>query len=996
MKWFTGFLISKMKRINSVRKDTMPLKNCPEKYRSLLRFMLLTALNLLAIVVMAVIALAGVSRIPAPRDSHPDGPTSNIRSTEKDRHEDGQVAGMNQDDAKKDEKGKDQDKSEENKKSKDKPPPPVCKDVELGPSGKQEDVVSTLSKISDIKVYDGGPKHLIICGSPENVESIKGVAQRLTDFKPPQTPKPKPQEEVADTRSVRLFFFRKARDIAAAIDEAKLPFKVKAIGDDLLLFAPLVDDDKIDDKIHEVKRWIALIDVPRPEISMLAWSVQISSKDAGSIRDNSNLIRNTVSDFNDRLQSALEQGWRYLEVERQEYDEKFFAPDLLEYLTGRYTWSPDGKKPDRAFEPSCREDEYCLGFNNLFNPIQRSLSNMLFALIAAQPEGSLNRAKDIRDRFVDCLESRQKCAGSSKKPTRSDDYLTESNQDRQRLGDGATKPLTPGRLEDSSRLENPSSCESWDYRDLYNNQNTTATRGLAFNCFRQQLNESLSRGGHLAEIRRALADFLFQYKMAQYYPRDFVPWNQAASAQALDSNLEPLIVAFNRDISVFMRFCQEKVQARKDKKTDFSSNGVVTVRVISGNPAKVDTTNQSYFQMPSVLSVGDIVKQLNAEAFKAPSVFTDNLPTNPANLVTAAILAEQRTTAKIGRNLNLEITANTLEGASASEIQVTLNSNETEKPSLLSTGDSTTSDDNLNRVSRHDTTTKVRVDSQKLFEVSSFASALQHGRSIPLIPPFVEFPYLGNLARLRLKPGTVFHRSFAIISAVIVPTAADLANRIEFSSDLEETPLLSVSLVAEKKPKEAVNDVNNDQKKTGKTKGSMTQTPTNAQTHPVTGKKQKVHYWVVTHYREGSNLSDKPVTVEDFDEKTGVKLKWQAPERAISFDILRTKSDQKPEMGKTHKYAVAKNVRVSNLSGESEDNKKDDELEEVTLPKKNIVAFSRIPKAGRNFRAFHKAKLDCIRYEAGVPKPPQPNGENADDCKTRKLSTTPIEGRPEQ
>jgi hypothetical protein len=145
--------------------------------------------------------------------------------------------------------------------------------------------------------------------------------------------------------------------------------------------------------------------------------------------------------------------------------------------------------------------------------------------------------------------------------------------------------------------------------------------------------------------------------------------------------------------------------------------------------------------------------------------------------------------ARVGRNLNIEITSNTLKGASACEMNVALNSAEADKPSMLNTtGAGTSADDNLSRVATHNTNTKVRVDSTKLFEVSSFAAALVHGRSIPLVPPGVDLPYIGSRARLRLKPGTVYHRSFAIVSAVIVPTAADLANMIEFNEDLEVLP----------------------------------------------------------------------------------------------------------------------------------------------------------------------------------------------------------------
>jgi hypothetical protein len=72
----------------------------------------------------------------------------------------------------------------------------------------------------------------------------------------------------------------------------------------------------------------------------------------------------------------------------------------------------------------------------------------------------------------------------------------------------------------------------------------------------------------------------------------------------------------------------------------------------------------------------------------------------------------------------------------------------------------------------------------KLFELSSFSASLRRkNRSFPLIPPFVELPYIGSLVRIPLSSDPTFHRSFAIAGAIVVPTAADLAFGIPFVGD---------------------------------------------------------------------------------------------------------------------------------------------------------------------------------------------------------------------
>lgn len=81
--------------------------------------------------------------------------------------------------------------------------------------------------------------------------------------------------------------------------------------------------------------------------------------------------------------------------------------------------------------------------------------------------------------------------------------------------------------------------------------------------------------------------------------------------------------------------------------------------------------------------------------------------------------------------------------------------------------------------------TPVRVDSIKLFEVSSFSAIVKRSRSrFPLLPPFVEIPYIGTFAGIPFGSAKEFHSSTAIVSAYVVPTAADIANGLRFVADL--------------------------------------------------------------------------------------------------------------------------------------------------------------------------------------------------------------------
>lgn len=864
------------------------------------------------------------------------------------------------------------------------PAPTICRDVNLGPAQRSaKELAAEFNGISGLTAKSLTDRVLLLCGAPRTVDAFKGIAQRLTGGVPDRT--------VNETHYVRLFFLRKAGEIADAINRSgRLSAPVKSVGDDLLIFpSESVADNEA---IHEFRRWVSVVDVPRPEITLMTWSVQISSGSPDTINRESVRIRSAVSGFNDRLQSALEQGWGYLEGSRRTYGDKFYAENLSSYLSNRYLWTKIGTAiPDNAPKPPCGADKYCLGYTRIFKPIQPSLTNMLLALIAAQPDG-YDQAR-LRDNFVDCLENRESCRehyAELLKTTIPGVEKQERPMSRpvRPLGyyevkDSYSESLVKSRAkgQDNPPKKQTAVAESGTCEQLDLDQLTEAPEGErpgpAFHCFREQLHRSLG-SGHLGQVRRALADFLYQYKSAEYYPRDFVAWNQAASAQAFDAALDPLIVAFNRDLNVYLRHIQDEVQFghRKEKKATFESDGIVTARVISSNTAKIDTTTQSFFKQPPTLNVRDVVAALTSTP--TPTLAPVASGTG-AELIASAIRAEQRMVARVGRHLNIEVTSNTLKGASACEMNVSLDSVEADKPSMLNTvGAGSAAEDNLSRVATHKTNTKVRVDSTKLFEVSSFAAALVRGRSIPLIPPGVDLPYIGSIARLRLPPGTVYHRSFAIVSAVIVPTAADLANVIEFSEDLEELPSTpgDVQLIAQAV---ATPTPTPTPKTTPKRRARGRRTATAVASPPTT----PAYYWIVTHYRDGDSVSG-PFLVSDaptiIDAKHTVTLLWQAPERALSFDVIRT-TDANPDFDK----ASGRWLLVENTTRHAFVDDRTNGLSHYTGTPALRSAFSRITRPAGNLRAFHKAMLDCIEDEA--------RGDTPSRCVDAYLSKQPTEGR---
>lgn len=322
----------------------------------------------------------------------------------------------------------------------------------------------------------------------------------------------------------------------------------------------------------------------------------------------------------------------------------------------------------------------------------------------------------------------------------------------------------------------------------------------------------------LGLTRAAVADFLFNYKMSQQYPHEFVAYDLTQSADRFNSALSPLITAFNRDLTAYQGLLRARFQVEMKKlnskvtfarafgfdKPTFLNDGIVTVNTVSGNEAVVNTTTQSYIDVSTAPSLSSLLSAVAGEGASSGNVGTShltkpmpgvlaNLSFNQAQVLLGALSAYQSSKAQIGRQLNVDVTPRSLVGASAAELQVTLKADDSASPPIYSGGGMKGADPEVSRFATNETTTRVRVDSVKLFEVSSFSAVLQNRRPrLPLLPPFVELPYIGTLVGVPLPAAQQYHSSTAVLSAVVVPTATDLAYGIRFLADriVEEGPEL--------------------------------------------------------------------------------------------------------------------------------------------------------------------------------------------------------------
>jgi hypothetical protein len=554
------------------------------------------------------------------------------------------------------------------------------------------------------------------------------------------------------------------------------------------------------------------------------------------------MVRDVVNEYDRQFEQVVLKGWGSIK-HQQITNPAFFNEPFRSYIADRFVADTfQINKPDATVQqlsqsfldrsqahlvdpvlPQQRKDlgicahgRYCLGYNTLFKPVKPALTDLLLTIIAAQEPVTVAETAILNvEGVAPAAVSRSTCA---MQPVRATRDRCEAIWDTLDIDNASPPPQATNCVKDDFQA---------NLGSLLAGEPTVHLK-----CFSQEIYElMLSPGSYAADapyevglIRAAIADFLFNYKMSQQYPHEFVPYDLSHSADALNNALNPLIDAFYRDIRSYQMFVRADMQYRVEKlnantdgrccvkrlfgldKPSFFNDGLVTVRTIAGQPTTASATSQSFLNVSTAPELSTLLSSLAgqlatpAAAATPTSGYTISVtpnapsaaPSPPAAVpgpnfatIAAALANYQSSFAQIGRQLSFAATARSLNTASSAEITVTLNADESAGGPLYTGPGASDPALNTSRVANHDTTTRVRVDSIKLFEVSSFSAIVERSRSrFPLLPPFVEIPYIGTFAGIPLGAAKEFHSSSAIISAYVVPTAADIAYGLRFVSDL--------------------------------------------------------------------------------------------------------------------------------------------------------------------------------------------------------------------
>jgi hypothetical protein len=579
-----------------------------------------------------------------------------------------------------------------------------------------------------------------------------------------QTPQPPPPSG----RVVRLFHLRQAANIATVINAivtgtANSPL-VQPLSDsgndDLLLILPPVKGQP--DRTESIRRMIASLDEPRPAISMQVWSYEISSdkgakyndreemtKQAGNVAKATVSFTHAVEIANDRITRVMMTGMalatNYAANKEDEHRGSFFDPDFSTYLTGK-------------FEDCIKNDQYCLGYDT--------------ALSIGKP-GSDTETRVSLGKFA---------------------LLVAATRDEQ--AGGLIEHVIEG-MEEQACQDSPSDSPPLHFVHL-----KAALKALA-------------QPRTLHQFRAALLDFLFQYKWAIAYPNDFGPYELQSSAQNLDGFLNDLITPLNLDLD---RYITAKLQSAADaltndsKKVGIANYGEVQVNTISGGAAAVSATVNNYFDITKPALLQDLLSALPGAGGSTQSSTSTSSTSSvtPAALLTpwemvalkalAAAAAPPQLVAQVNAQTSLTVTPISLDTAAAAELDISLQLSQPTSTIDASKGTSSSfiRQDLANSVASYTVKTQVRVDSLKLFPISSLSIDLTHAQTsvpVPIIgwayeAIFGTVPWMkDHILAIPRAPETVQNRAVAVVRAVIAPTAMDLGLSMPFRDDSVGDPI---------------------------------------------------------------------------------------------------------------------------------------------------------------------------------------------------------------
>jgi hypothetical protein len=493
-----------------------------------------------------------------------------------------------------------------------------------------------------------------------------------------------------------------------------------------------------DDNRKKLKRIIAILDLPRERVNMEMWGILISSDNPQQLAE----VMNRVNKEIDKTQQLLQETYN----------------QIKEYSIN-YALKAENN-PDLKIEPDFKNlFTEVLGYKTAFDEDSSSLSmiDILLILLARnKPNIAYNNAANGL------------CQIFFKK-------------------DGQPKEDFQPFLEAFHKNQKKRPFENYIRLGLHQED-----KGSTPGCNSLKNAEDLDQRNFIA--RKAVLNFALQYSRLKRIPAEIDPDALQESAETLNSVLEPVVNALNRDIEdLFIQPTLERIQRIVSEYDDvsYAEVGKTSVAGLNGIHSEVSSTSVSTFDETGPLRLSqwleDAGKLNNSVSSLLPKeVAFEGSPIPVSSLIStvAALSADHSQWRGLTSGISITITPSVLRNSESAELQIDF----TTGPKEITQGEESNNGQTklrpLSRIAQSHVKTSVYVKTLDLFALSTFNNQTTEdgGRGyIPLIGPiwkgfFSGLPIVGDLFSWQNAPNNVQHQSIALVNSFIVPTAMGLAH----------------------------------------------------------------------------------------------------------------------------------------------------------------------------------------------------------------------------
>ncbi len=553
--------------------------------------------------------------------------------------------------------------------------------------------------------------------------------------------------------TVRLYYVRDLEALGPLLESVK-----QAVAPNVNVVvtaspAPLVVLSGPRSQVDDLKRVIAAIDVPQPQVRLDLWAFQISGGDAEVVGGRAREARKLTETVGDLMRGYLRQLEACARASQQRNQETAKQghrlaglDDLLAELGSSAKVNIVNLRELQPGQPTILITPSARGLHPL------SLTETLATLLMMPPAEDLSWRQTLEQqlsqslgRWLDDL-SRQDPAALTVWHDLLDTASAERATELSALLDSTI--MAPQEGADDSQ-----------------------EAGIA-PLLPETLLRTFDDAAYLKLTQQTIGNFLLDSRTQARDWRALAPDRLSRRAADVDVVLQAGERALATDIeAIFLRplLAQLRTIAGSSGQSGLASTSSTSIVVLAGTQANVKGSAMSYFELnappeeeqPGPLGQGEL--PVVAVARLAESLRTADKPPVWSSMT---------------EGTELTFTPHILPGGAAAELQVIVNVTHGDAKVIVEGEEAGT--EPLSRVAQHTATTSVYVNALDLFSLSSMMLRTTQPRAKSSVPVLGQLPVLGQMFRFSRSPLIVHHESVLLVYSTILPTGQDLAAVFDF------------------------------------------------------------------------------------------------------------------------------------------------------------------------------------------------------------------------